>query len=37
MNPTEGRNSSAKGEVSRHESYSNEDSGGCKRKSSRRG
>jgi hypothetical protein len=37
MNPTEGRNPSAKGEVSRHESRSNEDSDGYKRKSRRRG
>jgi hypothetical protein len=37
MNATEGRNSSAKGEVSRHESHSSEDIGGCKRKSRRRG
>jgi len=37
MNATEERNSSAKGEGSRHESRSSEDNGGCKRKSRRHG
>jgi hypothetical protein len=37
MNATKGRNSNAKGEVSRHESHSNEDNCGCKRKSRLRG
>jgi hypothetical protein len=37
MNATEGRNSSAKDEVSRHVCHSNEGISGCKPKSRRRG